>query len=1010
MPSLPATPRSRVPWWLRSCFLLSGVAGLVYQTSWSQELTLVLGASDLAVATVLAAFMGGLALGAALAARRSLGLRRPILVYALLELGIAASALALPAGLALVARLQLALLRGAELAGGGSLAFYLLASALLLLVPTALMGATLPVLVRGTVGDEAGLGRAVGGLYMVNTLGAALGAVLGAFVLLPRLGLGHATWVGIGLNGLAAALAAAYARRGLRGAAAAGRAVPAAWSWALPAMLVGGLVSFSWEIVWTRLLNHLAGGSIYAFGTMLATFLVGLALGAWAAQRWSGDGLSARRGFALAQLGVAVASWSAYHLLDRWPAWLTALGLGPGNLVAAGALASALSLLPGALFLGATYPLAVRIVARAAAEAASASGRVLAWNTAGAIAGALVSGLFLLPALGFARLATAAIAVSLGLALVAAVAERPRLPRHAMVAVALLAALLLALPREPLALLSWSAVAGPQRGTPVYLGVGRSATVLLLERSDGWRLLTNGLPEALILKPEAPAGMVEAAGWMALLPSLLRPQAKSLLVVGLGGGVILESVPPGIEHLEVVELEPEVVAANRRIAGQRRRDPLSDPRLRLTVQDARSVLALASQRYDAIVSQPSHPWTAASAHLFSVEMFRLVASRLGEEGVFVQWMGLAFVDHELLRSLLVTLLAVFPEVEVYQPGGGPSLLLVAGARPLAPRDLAARLAASPGWAELGVLVPEDLAVGRLLTTAGVRAFAAGAPINRDHYNRLQAGAPRVLGTPGLTAGGLDAMLPWDPLDGTTSHPLYCLRRLLAAGNQARAARLAAAIGDPVARRVAAGLLQAAAGHRAAAEAELRAAHAQAPADPEPLYSLLDLYLDALKAGRRLELAEELPTAEDRLLVAALLAAARGDWPAVAAADGVLAALSPYHPLRAEAVRLRVRWRLRTPGRATEARAILAAELGGSRQPADQLLAAEAALGAGDADGALVSLGALLERTAREHRALDRPGLERLDEVERLLRAVDGGDRAREVAEIRQRLARLRSGE
>src|SRR6185295_20356843 len=325
-----------------------------------------------------------------------------------------------------------------------------------------------------------------------------------------------------------------------------------------------------------------------------------------------------------------------------------------------------------------------------------ASARVYAWNTVGAALGAIVTGLWLLPALRFAGTAAAAAAASLALAGFVALLGRPRLGRHAVAAFVLLAVLpTAAASRTPWRVLRSSGlsvaaasaeteeelpVAWP--GRVVYYGVGRSATVLLTEEAGGWRLTTNGLPEAVIQAPAALPGTVAATRWLSLLPFAARPAARSMLVVGLGGGSTVEELPRGLEHVEVVELEPEVVAANRFVARSRRSDPLADPRVHLRVDDARSALRLSGRRFDAIVSQPSHPWTAGAANLFTREFYGLVRERLAPGGVFVQWMGLQFVDEALLRSLIATLAATFSHVELYQPPPGGPILLLASDTPL----------------------------------------------------------------------------------------------------------------------------------------------------------------------------------------------------------------------------------------------------------------------------------------------------------------------------------------
>ena len=201
-----------------TCFVLSGVAGLVYETAWSQQFALVFGTSELAVAAVLAAYMAGLMAGAAVAGRLLRYVRRPIRVYALLELGIAAAALAVPVALRAVGVLQVRLFGGLaalpEAGSPGSAAFHLAATFVVLMIPTGLMGATLPLLARHAVSRDEQIGARVGLLYTANALGGALGTLVAAFVLLPRLGVGGTVWVGAAVNGSVFVLAALLARGG----------------------------------------------------------------------------------------------------------------------------------------------------------------------------------------------------------------------------------------------------------------------------------------------------------------------------------------------------------------------------------------------------------------------------------------------------------------------------------------------------------------------------------------------------------------------------------------------------------------------------------------------------------------------------------------------------------------------------------------------------------------------------------------------------------------------------
>ena len=785
-------------------FVLSGGAGLIYQTAWVQLFTQVFGASSLAVAAVLAAYMAGLALGAGLASRWLRRVRRPVVVYAVLELGIAVSALAVPAILRLAGAVQVAWLSGAEGPEAiPSAFFYLVASFLILLVPTTLMGATLPILVRYGVRRVAEIGSRVGLLYTANTFGSAGGTLLTAFVLLPRFGLDRATLTAAALNGLAALGAFVLVRSGtqtpeLESASAVANRRATGPPWILPLILISGTVSFTYEILWTRLLTFILGGSIYAFATMLATFLVGLALGSAIAARYSRSLREASRGFALVQLFSALCFLAAFRLADRLPTLME------GQALAGGFIASAAALLPGAVCIGATFPLAVRILAHKAEEAAVASARVLVWNTLGAIVGAVGCGSFLLPAAGFSVTLSVAVGLSLALALSASLLTRPRHGWLAGAAVSALVAMSLWPPATPWRLLQHRAdlfrPASAGMGTVgdvVYYGVGRHATILLREDRGAWRLTSDGLPEALIRRPGAPPGREAVARWLSLLPVAFRPDLSSLMVIGLGAGVSVEEIPETIDAVDVVELESEVVRAARSVAAERRRDPLADPRLRLHLDDARSFLRLGTKRYDAIVSQPSHPWTAGASHLFTRELFALAEQRLEPGGIFVQWIGLTFVDAGLLRSLTASLLDVFEHVELFQPPPGGALLFVASQQPLHLEQNALDVAAA-SWADLGIRVVEDLYFARFADTEGARRLAAGAPLNTDGRNFLQSFSPRIHGHALGEAGMRRLIGPYDPLprDVAKLDRRYVVRALIRQGSVARARRVASTLADP----------------------------------------------------------------------------------------------------------------------------------------------------------------------------------------------------------------------
>lgn len=956
------------------CFLLSGFAALLYQTVWTREFAFVFGTSELAVATVLAAYMAGLAGGAAAAGRLAARVRRPVLVYGLLELGIALTALAVPLAVRASTALYVSLFGGLDTppasGGVGQALFYLLSSFAILFLPTGLMGATLPLLARHAVRKESEIGSHVGLLYATNTAGAVGGTLVAAFLLLPRLGQHRTVLAGAALNALVFAIAALLSRMAPDTLPAAVAAAPlrlrSAGAWILPAILLSGICSFVYEVLWTRLLGHVLGGSVYAFATMLASFLVGITAGSALASRLATSAPAAVRGFAWAQLGAGSLSLAAFGVVDRLPELAQRLGAGWQGSLAANAGLAATVLLPGTLCIGATFPFAVRILARNAADASSASARVYTWNTVGAIVGAIGAGFFLVPAAGYAGSVAAAAAVNLALAAVAAWRTTPRAVLLAGLATAGLALLLLLPPQTPWRMLRSSPFElAPSEGDVTFHAVGRSATVLLFQRpSDpgSWHLRTNGLPEASIGAAGDRAGRFPVNGWLPALPALLRPAAKSLVVVGFGGGLALEDVPPGFGRIDVIELEPEVLAANRAIAAQRRRDPLADPRLHVHLNDARGSLLLTQARFDAIVSQPSHPWTAGASHLYTREFFSLARDHLTPDGVFVQWIGLAFVDERLLRSLVATLLDVFPHVEVYRPE--PNAVLFAAS--LAPLDAAQTadraIAADPAlYASLGLYDAADVTRALVLDEAAARAFAMDAPVNRDDHNLFETQSPAALKQGALGSAGTTRLLAhFDPLslESDAGETAYGVRRLLAAGLGDRAQRVATAMPPSSGQKAALAAIERAAGRDERAAELLREALRLDPADAEARWALLRLRRAALLAGNAsaIDLAQGLGSGPAAVVEGWRLMAA-GDAVGIEALEARLAAVGPHDPAFPDALRLRIFWRVASgdPARAREALQLSDRLTPVDFSASDAVLRARAALEAGFPRAALSTM-------------------------------------------------------
>lgn len=952
------------------CFFVSGFAALLYQTAWTREFAFLFGTSELAVVAVLAAYMAGLALGAAVAARFVRRLTRPVLAYGVLELGIAIGALCVPLLIQLVQGLYIAVAGGLEAPPEtmslGTALFHLVGSFIVLVPCTALMGATLPLLARYAVSDDAQVGPRIGVLYAVNTFGAIAGTLVAAFFFLPAFGLRQTVYIGIAGNAVVflAAWALAHGIAGMPPDESADAPRGPRFHWILPAMTVSGIVSFVYEVLWTRLLGQILGGSTAAFASMLSSFLLGIALGSALAARFATSRAAAARGFALVQLGAGLLGYAAFRSAELLPDLAAAVGANPAT-PAPGAAAAGIVLLPVTLCIGATFPFGVRLLARDAEEAAAVSGRVYAWNTVGSILGAILAGFFLLPTLGLENTALVGVLTSLVLGLLAAILSAPR---HTILAgacaVALLVTAIVGLPR-PEGLLLHSAISGTRmNGSIYYLGVGRSATVTVTESPRGWKLFTNGLPESGVDRPEMPNLRFHETAWLSLLPTAARPQTEEMLIIGLGGAQTLSATAQTVRAIDVIELEEEVVIANKRIP--RPTDPFADPRLSLRLGDARGAMNLSDKTYDAIVSQPSHPWTSGASHLYTREFFELVDTKLEPGGIFVQWIGQGFVDVPLFGSLAAAMTDVFEYVHVYRPVPA-ALVFVASQEPIDLHESGPRALelARDDFSRQGIDDVEDLLAALTLDADGVRAFGEGRPLNTDDHNRLATTrlppANRQTNRAAFEAA-LAAKEPWTAERLAGIRALRLIRRLEWTGEVARADRLTKLLPRDE--------QQVSLGWRAfdAGRAQIARRH---------FAKALELNPDnaAARAGALTAFAprffEQLPpdvpfTERERLIEAASRHALLQEFDALAALDADLAEIDARDLLFDVATRLRASWRIEAgdPPRAAEAITLLDDLLRRHRATQNYYLRASAAVAAGEQDVAWAGIRQLASSRQR----------------------------------------------
>jgi spermidine synthase len=561
---------------------------------------------------------------------------------------------------------------------------------LVLLPPSAAIGATFPFLAAWKVSRQEMAGFTLSALYAVNTLGAMCGALLGGFWLIPRLGLDGTLYFAAAINGGVALVAWWLARRERNGAVppliVVGFAPATQGVRTFAALAATGFSALAAEVVWSKYLSLYAGTTIYGFAAMTAMVLAGMAGGGWLMRLWLH-----RKGASLGQLLFMLLLLAAALALTRSALGLLPLVVGDALLLGE-ALHSpwefallTLVLLPSSLCFGATFPLALALHCPSGEEVRRSLGLALAVNILAAIGGAVVTSLWLVPLLGSD--ATLALLPLLPLAAALTFVAHTSATRvyravviGAMGIVVMATVLLPGIDYERLLSSTYYRYAGKKVGETNFrfLSEGRSGLIGLVDYGgDLVFLQRNGLNEGMVNGQDARKGTLPES-LLGALPYLLQQQPRDALVVGFGAGVTTRMLAEGeLERVKVVELEPRVVEAMSQL-GEHQWPFLADGRVQLEFNDARASLRADSHRYSIIVSQPSHPWLAGSANLYSREFFELARSRLRPGGIFGQWVNLFRMDATTLRSILRTFYEVFPRGVVFGMMKSGDLLLMGG--------------------------------------------------------------------------------------------------------------------------------------------------------------------------------------------------------------------------------------------------------------------------------------------------------------------------------------------
>ena len=769
------------------CFLLSGVTGLVYEVLWGKYLQLFIGASSYAHTVVLATFMGGLAIGNALFGRLCDRKIRKLTLYAILELGIGLACALFPMAFSALSSGYMAL-ASPNPESVGNLLVKILFSAVAILVPTVLMGGTLPVLARYTVRHMHEVGKRVGWLYFINSAGAVFGCVLAGFHLVSGLGLELAMIVTAFVN-IAIGLLFLYLRRfehldapeesAVEAGGARGRVIRQYTELQIRGTLIivffTGALTMVYELVWIRLLGLVLGSSSYSFSIMLFTFISGIAVGGLIVSFIMRRERDALLLFAFCELGVFLTLILMLPLYERLPYYFNTLASLLTRdestfvlyLSAKVAMCFVVMVAP-AILIGMTLPLASRIAVRRISILGRGVGSVFSVNTFGNLAGAVLAGFFLIPAMGLHSTMMSGIFASgvVGVVLYLLAGRGKRAARFTVAAGAMVAFVgaVFAVPAWNVRVLNSGMYRNPTRYAYsfeqyyrsvnkhelLYHKDGPDVSVVVMRDSDDplniW-MKVNGKTDAST--QDDMATQLQSGH----IPVLLHQAPRDVLVVGLGSGVTVSAVLlHPVERVDVVEISDAVIEGSE-FFNTVIEAPLEDKRTTMFRADAKDFLNLQPEKgYDIIISEPSNPWIAGIGNLFSVEYFQDVAEHLRPGGIMTQWIQMYETDDAILSVVFNTFSRVFPHVTVWHPGAY-DLLLVGSMEPLEIEfeQLEVRLRSPKVHASLNQERLREKVEGILsflsIQLMSSRSFKATFPgkgtLNSDFFPYLEYEAPRA---------------------------------------------------------------------------------------------------------------------------------------------------------------------------------------------------------------------------------------------------------------------------
>ncbi|MSO21571.1 MAG: SAM-dependent methyltransferase [Acidobacteria bacterium] len=754
-------------------FVCSGCSALIYELVWFQLLELFIGASTVSLGILLGMFMGGMCLGSLATPRLVSRRHHPLRVYALMELGIGLLGLLLLFAMPTVSNMYTAWAGPTAL----GLLFRGVVAGVCLLPPASLMGATLPVISRWMETTPRGVSW-LGFFYGGNIAGAVMGSLVAGFYLLRFHDVATATYVALAIN-LAVALLSIAMAKALPYAQADAQAnvlpsalddSPAQGAWTVYVTIaLSGVTALASEVIWTRLLSHIFGATVYAFSLILAVFLLGLGLGASVGSARAGKLAHPRLALGWCQLLLCAAmAWTAYQLAVSLPYWPidSALSADPWRQMRFDLLRALWAVLPPAIFWGASFPLALASLAGITSRQQDPGrwvGRLYGANTVGAIMGSLATSLLLVAWMGTQRSQQMLIAVSAisGLLMLTPLAGAGDTPSRKYSAVAILLAivgsalLIASVPETPRDLIAYGRrVNAPSNSEIIYAAEGLAASVAVS------RTVSPDTGEEVLNYHSA--GKIQASSeWQDMrlqrilghLTTLLPENARSFLVIGCGAGITAGavSIEPQLVRETIVEIEPLVPKVVSQYFSQHNFNVIEQPKVHVRIDDGRHFLLTTKETFDGITSDPFDPWVKGTAALYTKEFFEQARRRLNPGGVLTQFVQLYETNEETVKSQIATFFEVFPNGIVFAntlQGRGYDVVLLGQAESSTPGAInvdriEARLD-TPEYArvaksleEIGFYSAADLLSTYIGNAGDLRPWLSDAVINRDSNLRMQ---------------------------------------------------------------------------------------------------------------------------------------------------------------------------------------------------------------------------------------------------------------------------------